>query len=102
MNTTRFIALGAALMLSAGALSACENKSSATAEPENAPVAGDGSTSTGEQLREEAAQVGDSVEAAAGELAQEIDQTTDQMAAEAKESKADTAAEAAQDNADKK
>lgn len=102
MTATRFIALGAALALAAGALGACENKSSATAEPENAPVTGDGTTSTGEQLREEAAQVGDAVEAAAGEVAQEIDQTTDKMAAEAKESKADTAAEATEDNAGKR
>lgn len=101
MTATRFIALGAAA-LAAVALGACENRSNATADPETAPVAGDGTTSTGDQLREEAAQVGDAVEAAAKEAAQEIDQTTDRLAEEAQESKADTAAEAAEDNAGKR
>jgi hypothetical protein len=94
--------LGAALVLIAAALGACENKSNTQAQPENAPVVGDNTTSTSDQLQEEAQQVGEVVSAGAKEAAQEIDQTTDRMAAEAKASEADTAAEAAQDNAGKK
>ncbi len=102
MTRIQSLSLGAAMALIAAALGACENKSAATAPPENAPVVGDNSTSTTDQLREEAAQVGDVIEAGAKEAAQEVDQTTDRMAAEARESEADTAAEAAQDNAAKK
>lgn len=102
MTPTRLIALGAAFVLSAGALAACENKSSAKADPENTEVVGDGSTSTGDQLQEEAQQVGEAIGAAAKEAGQEIDQATDDMAREAKEAEADTAAEASQDNAGKK
>jgi hypothetical protein len=94
-------ALGASLVLICAALGACENKSSATAAPEDTAVAGDNSTSTSGQLAEEANQVGEVVTAAAKEAGQEIDQTTDRMAAEARETEADTAAEAAQDNAGK-
>jgi len=101
MKTTRLIALGAALALTASGLAACENKSSTEAAPENTETVGDGTTSTGDQLQEEAAQVGDAIGAAAKEAAQEIDQTTDKMAEEAREAEADTAAEAAQDNAGK-
>lgn len=102
MTRIQTLSLGAAMALIAAALGACENKSSATAQPESAPVVGDNTTSTTDQIREEAAQVGDVIEAGAKEAAQEIDQTTDRMSAEARESQADTAAEASQDNAAKK
>jgi hypothetical protein len=95
------IAVGAAALAGALTLSACENKSSVTAEPENAPTVGDGTTDAGSQLQEEAAQVGQAIEAGAKEVAQEVDQATDNLAAEAKEAEADTAAEAQQDNATK-
>ena len=101
-RSLRLIATGAAALAGALALSACENKSSATAEPENAPTVGDGSTDAGSQLQEEASQIGDAIEAGAKEVAQEVDQATDNLAAEAQEAEADTAAEAQQDNAAKK
>ncbi|MBX7249432.1 MAG: hypothetical protein K1X35_10370 [Caulobacteraceae bacterium] len=94
--------LGACVALLCAALGACENKSSTTAQPDQTPVAGDNTTSTTGQLREEAQQVGEVVSAAAKEAGQEIDQTTDRMAAEARESEADTAAEASQDNAERR
>ena len=102
MIRSQSFSLGAALILICAALGACENKSNVKSEPEAAPVIGDNSASTGDQLQEEAAQVGDVIAAGAKEAAQEIDQTTDRMAAEARESEADTAAEAAQDNVGKK
>lgn len=102
MNTTRLVAIGAALAIGAGGLAACENRSAVEADPANTETVGDGTTSTGEQLKEEAAQVGDAIGAAAKEAAQEIDQATDKMAEEAQEAEADTAAEASQDNAGKK
>lgn len=101
MTPTRLIALGAAFVLGAGALAACENRSATKADPENTEVVGDGSASTGDQLKEEARQVGEAIGAVAKEAGQEIDQATDHMAKEAKEAEADTAAEAAQDNARK-
>ena len=99
MIRTPAFSVGAALVLICAALGACENKSNTQAQTENTPVVGDNSASAGDQLREEAAQVGEVVSAGAKEAAQEIDQTTDRMAANARESEADTAAEASQDNA---
>jgi len=102
MTRTRLFAYGAAIALAAGAIAGCENKSSADAPPENTETVGDGTTSTSDQLKEEAAQVGEAIGAAAKEAGQEIDQATDEMAENAKEAEADTAAEASQDNAGKK
>lgn len=104
-RTIRFASLGAAFVLGAGALAACENRSTTTepeaAAPEDAGTVGAGATDAGSQLKEEAAQVGDAIEAGAKEVAQEVDQATDNLAANAKEAEADTEAEARQDNATK-
>ena len=100
-SSTRLVALAAALALSAG-LVACNNSPKENPEAQAGETVGDGTTSTADQVREEAAQVGEAIEAGAKEAAQEIDQATDKMAEEAKEAEADTAAEASQDNAGKK
>lgn len=102
MNPIQRLTGLAAVLLAAGAVAACENRSNVEAQPETAPTAGDGTTNTESQLQEEAAQVGEAIEAGAREVGQEIDQATDQLAEEAEEAEADTAAEAAQDNAGKR
>lgn len=101
-RSARFLAAGAALLLGASALAACENRSAgpeADVTTENAGTVGDGASDAGFQLREEAVQVGEAIEAGAKEVAQEVDQATDNLAEQAQEAEADTEAEARQDNA---